>query len=204
MAKYKVTQFADAFDIKESTVKSYVHRKQLRKDAEGFIDTENDINRLFILEMQLKINTGKVKTPEPPKEKKIIEKEPTQTASQKQYTEIDLRLRTATMESKERESELRKVQLEKLAGNLLPVSLVETILVINIQSVFKVFESEIENLASIYNEVFGGTRKELALIIEKQRQILAKAIEKSSKDAKAEIEIAITDYQDVRSRGERK
>lgn len=204
MAKYKALQFAEAFGIKESTVKSYVHRKQLQKDSEGFIDTEQASNRLFILEMQPKKENANIKVTATAKQKTPLEKEPVQTSSQKQYTDIDLRLRTATMESKERESELRKIQLDKAAGSLLPVQLVESILVINIQAIFKVFGSELENFASIYNEVLGGTRKELAVIIEKQKEMLAKCIEKSSTDAMAEIDFAIMEYQELRSRGERK
>ena len=55
MAKLKVKDFVDAYDIKESTVKSYLHRKKLHKDADGFIDTENPINKLLISELKLKI-----------------------------------------------------------------------------------------------------------------------------------------------------
>lgn len=207
MAKYKVKQFADAYDIKESTVKSYVHRKQLQKDAEGFIDTEIDVNKLFILEMQLKINNGSVKNDVSGsrKIKTVAAEKPTGlTESQKVYADLDLRTKVAAAESKERESELRRIQIEKLAGNLLPVDICENIVVINIQAIIKNFESEMENTASIYVDRFGGSRKDLVEIIALQRQILSKSIEKAKKDAAFEIENAINDYQEVRSRGERK
>ncbi len=76
MAKYKLRQFATAYGIKESTVKSYVHRKQLQKDSDGYIDTEIDKNKLFILEMELKINNGTIENVESKsvKSKKVAER----------------------------------------------------------------------------------------------------------------------------------
>jgi len=201
MPKYKVKEFANSYGIKESTVKSYVHRKQLQKDANGEIDTDTDKNKLFILEMQLKNDSlGLANAPE----KKSKEKPTGLTASQQVYTQLDLRTKIATAEAKENESELKRIQIDKIAGKLLPVELVEKIFTINIQGVFKTFEGELENIASIYVEVLGGSRTELAEIIGKQREVLAKAIQKAKDDAEHEIEIAVDDYKQVRSRGERK
>ena len=119
MAKLKVKDFVDAYDIKESTVKSYLHRKKLHKDADGFIDTENPINKLLISELKLKIETNKVGKSND--EKTITVKKSNTvntnglTESQKQYADIDYRTRVATAETKEREAELKRIQLEKMA-----------------------------------------------------------------------------------------
>lgn len=204
MAILSLSEFAESMGMPYNTVKVNAQRGKIIKGTDGKIDTENPTNKLFFNKQTSNLGTIITKKDVSIKEKKTVERVSGLTESQKQYTDLDLRTRIATAELKERENEIKKIQLEKAAGNLLPVDLVESILVINIQAIFKVFESELENLASIYNEVFGGTRKELAVIIEKQRGILAKAIDKSSEDAKAEIDIAVSDYQDVRSRGERK
>jgi len=104
MAKLKVKDFVDAYDIKESTVKSYLHRKKLHKDADGFIDTENPINKLLISELKLKIETNKVGKSND--EKTITVKKSNTvntnglTESQKQYADIDYRTRVATAETK--------------------------------------------------------------------------------------------------------
>lgn len=203
MAKLKVKDFVETYDIKESTVKSYVHRKKLHKDAKGFIDTENPVNKLLISELKLKKATNKVgaSNPKGKASEKVEKDKPTGlTESQKMYAEIDYRTRVATAESKEREAELKRIQLEKMAGNLLPVDLVQTILVINIQSLIKNFESELENMASIYVT----DRELLADTITKLKELLSKIVLKSKEDAMFEIENAINEYQEVRSRGERK
>lgn len=207
MAKYKVKQFGDAYGIKESTVKSYVHRKQLQKDSDGFIDTEIDTNKLFIMEMQLKINNGIVKKSDEStsKIKTVAPEKPTGlTASQKAYADVDFRTREAQAQVKERESELKRIQLEKLAGNLLPLDLVEKCLVINIQAIIKGFKTERENMARVMVERFGGTRKDLVEINAELDKILDVAIKKAKKDAEFELDNAVSDYQEVRSRGERK
>ena len=199
MPKFKTKEFADAYGIKESTVKSYIFRKQLQRDANGLIDTENDRNKLFILEMQLK-PSGKKKV-----EKEVVsksKKEVQQKISfeEKQIIDLDHRKRIAETEAKERESELKRIQLEKIAGNLMPVELVEKILVINIQSIFKNFESEMENLARVYVP----DRDLLAQAISDQKELLSKIIAKTKEDSSVEIENAINEYQETRSRGERK
>lgn len=207
MAKYKVRQFADAYDIKESTVKSYVHREQLQKDSDGFIDTELDKNKLFIMEMQLKITNGTVKNKEENTEikKRVAVEKPTGlTAQQKVYSDLDLRTKIATAEAKERENEIKRMQLEKQAGNLLPVDLCEKIITINIQAVFKSFEGEMENMASIYNEEFGGNRTTLVNIVKKQREVFARAIKKASQDAEYELKNAVDEFQETRGRGEKR
>lgn len=199
MPKYKTKEFAKAYEIKEATVKSYIFRKQLQRDANGLIDTENDRNKLFILEMQLK-----------PSSKKKVEKEVVSSSKkevqqkisfeEKQIIDLDHRKRIAETEAKERESELKRIQLEKIAGNLMPVELVEKILVINIQSIFKNFESEMENLARVYVP----DRDLLAQAISDQKELLSKIIAKTKEDSSIEIENAINEYQETRSRGERK
>lgn len=203
MAKYSVKDFVKSFGIKEGTVKSWLHRKKLHKDSEGFIDTENPINKLLISEMQLKSN-GNLLASSNKKTKQVEVKneqlEIPLTESQKQYQEIDYRTRVATAEAKEREAELKRIQLEKIAGNLLPIDIAESIFTINIQSIFRNFESELENLASIYVP----DRSILSDVIQKQKELLVKIIEKSKEDAFISIENAINDYAETRSRGERK
>jgi hypothetical protein len=206
MPKYKVKQFADAYGIKESTVKSYVHRKQLQKDDDGWIDTELDKNKLFILEMELKINNGTTKkvSIENVNSKKPVERPTGLTAQQKQYADIDLRTKIAAAETKEREAELKRLQLEKLAGNLLPVDQVEKIIVVNVQAILKNFRSERDNLALVMVERFGGSRKDLVEITTALDKIMDVVISKAEKDANYELDIAVSQYQEVRSRGERK
>lgn len=204
MSKLSIKEFASAVGIKDGTIRQHIKRKLLQKGEDGLIDTDLDLNSRYIQEKTNGAGLFKASI-------KVIEKEispknevPKITESQKLYNSIDLRTRIATAEAKEKEVELKNIQIEKIAGKLLPVELVEKIFTINIQGVFKTFEGELENIASIYVEVLGGSRKELAEVIGKQREILSKAIQKAKEDAEYEIDTAIQEYKEVRSRGERK
>ncbi len=126
------------------------------------------------------------------------------TASQQQYADIDLRTKLATAEARERESELKRIQLEKMAGNLLPVDLVEKIVVINIQAILKGFRTERENMTSILIERFGGNRKDLVEINAMLDKSMDIVISKAKKEANYELEQAISTYQDSRGRGEKR
>lgn len=206
MAKYSVKDFVEAYGQKEGTVKSWVHRGKLQKDAEGLIDTENPVNRLLISEMQLKVNanliSGKSKKQSPKQESKSESpKEVPLNNSQKAYADIDYRTKVATAEAKEREAELKRIQLEKIAGKLMPVEVVEKICVINNQGIFKTFFNDLENMAST---ICGNDRTRLAMVTEQLAIDLQRCVEKAGEDTLFEIEIAVNEYQEVRSRGERK
>lgn len=207
MSKYKIKEFAKAYGIKESTVKSYVHRGQLQKDADHYIDTEIDKNKLFIMEMELKVATNKVEkvADDKPSRARRVSEDPTGLNKiQKEFADIELRKKRADLDLVERGAELKRIQLEKAAGNLLPVDLVERVLVINLQSIIKSFDTELENISNVLVERFGGSRKDLVEITKEQRDILGRIIAKAKKDAEFEIENAINDFQDNRGRGERK
>ncbi len=118
--------------------------------------------------------------------------------------ELELRQKTANAEYKEREAELKQIQLEKIAGNTLPLDLVDTILTINLQTIFKVFSSELENIATISVEILGGSREDLVRITNSQNVILNKLVETAKTNANFEINRAVEEYSEVRARGERK
>ena len=207
MAKYNVKDFVSAYNQKEGTVKSWLHRGKLQKGADGLIDTDNAINKLLISEMQLKVNANLIGVVKENKSKSKNKESESNTQleiplnqSQKQYQVLDLRTRIANADKAESEAEFKRVQLEKMAGKLLPIELVERIFTINVQSIFKNFELENENLASLYVL----DREKLSEVIGKQKSILYKAIEKAKEDARFEIENAINEYSETRSRGERK
>ena len=204
MAILSLKEFGDSMGMPYDTTKKNAQRGNIIKGTDGKIDTENAVNRLFFDKQIALAGTKTTKSTSEIKEKNTVEKPTGLTASQKQYADLDLRTKIATAEAKERENELRRIQLEKIAGNLLPVDLCEKIIIINIQAVFKSFESEMENMASIYNEEFGGNRSTLVNIVKKQREVFARAIKKAQTDADYELKNAVDEFQDTRDRGQRK
>ena len=86
----------------------------------------------------------------------------------------------------------------------MPIELVQKVLVINIQGVFRSFESSAENIASIYNERLGGDRAALTEMITRMREELERAIHSAKKQSQAEITALMREYSATRSRGEKK
>jgi hypothetical protein len=134
-------------------------------------------------------------------EKRVLARERQQRLD---LIDLDLRKRTAETTLVERNSELRQLQLEKIAGNTLPLDITKSILMINIQTIFTTFNSEIDNMVTITVEELGGTRADAVRIQNKLKVVFKKLIETTKENSNREIEKVVNEYADVRSRGERK
>ena len=105
----------------------------------------------------------------------------------------------------ERKAELAQLAVDKQSGNLMPVDLVDALFVANIQDIFKTFENETVNLASIYCDILaGGNREMLAEIIAELRVRLTEVIKRIEESSQAQMENIIDEYAEVRYRGEKK
>ena len=120
------------------------------------------------------------------------------------FQKLELRKKEADVLLVERTSELKQIQLEKIAGNTLPLDITTNLLKINLQQIFKTFSIEMENLATISVETLGGTRADLVKITNAQNVMLKKIVETAKINANQEIEIYLQEYSETRSRGERK
>lgn len=212
------SQFASIAGTSEAAVGVYIKRgKILLWDDNKKIDTELMLNKIFV-KNQRKNN----------KKRSIILK-PTQLIKQETKKEIKKETSFEKKERRKRESEsneiikwslrkeranaikaetdvdLKKLQLEKMMGQLIPIDLMRNIFKINIQNIFMSFENELVNLASIYCDILsGGDRSKLSEIVKLMRQNLSKIIKETNKNAAKEIIGAIDEYSETRSRGERK
>lgn len=201
MALKSLEEFGDSMGMPYDTVKKNAQRGNIIKGTDGLIDTENPKNKVFYDKKIALLGTKSVVKDDNTKEKKPVDKPIGQTASQKQYADLDLRTKVAVAEAKERENELKAIQLEKMAGKLLPVELCEKIVVINIQAILKGFRSEKETMTNIFVERFGGSRKDMVEINMELDKILEVVIKKAKKDAGFEIDNAVNEYQEIRGRG---
>lgn len=117
----------------------------------------------------------------------------------------DTRKKKAETILKERNAEKAAIELEKLAGKLLPLELVFEINRVHNQTILSTFQSDMENLASIFCDVLaGGDRKKLSEVTDKLNTHLSDVIERAKEVALSSIEQAVEEYTVVRSRGQRK
>ena len=149
---------------------------------------------------QTKIDFASVEklTPEERKQKREDEK------TRRELLDYDMRLKKATAEGKERETELRTMQLEKIAGNTIPLDKVISLMAINYKAIFKSFHSQLKNIASTTVQNLGGSSDDLHLIMKELEQVLNHIIEKSKQKSNLDVERLVEEYSEVRARGERK
>jgi hypothetical protein len=204
MSLLSTKDFCKVSGVKIGTLRQHLNRGKVVK-TNKHIDTEHPTNVVYLQEQWEKY--GK------PVQEPILSKEKTpspgitaESLNIPAPTSTDLTYRKKMADALISERRAIEIQLknQKLQGKLMPIDFVQKTLVINLQSVFRSFESSAENIASIYNERLGGDRASLAEMISRMRMELERAI-KSAKDmSKIEIEALMVEYQESRSRGEKK
>lgn len=205
MSLYTTKDFADYVGVKPATLRKQISRKQVIKTGK-FIDSDNPINQVYIQE-HLKdqaFDDSNLASPDTGSSEKELPENIKETSGTSFLHSLTRREKIAKTLKMEREAEYKRMQNLKIQGKLMPIDLVETTLNINIQSIFRSFESASENIASIYNERLGGNRADLADMISRMRQELERAIESAKLKSREEIEAHIQEYAETRSRGEKK
>ena len=110
--------------------------------------------------------------------------------------ELALRKQVADVLKVERDAEKKKLEIEKLQGKLMPIELVEQILSINLNTVFKEFEASIFSQVQMF--IPSNDREEIASATEKIRFSLADVIQKAREESSDQIESVINDYSQAR------
>lgn len=213
-------EFAIACGVAYSTLRKHVSRGKVHKSGD-FIDTDYELNKNYVDEQTngTGLDLAKIKSESkssPPKKngpsKKDKPKPPDVDESPSSIeptreeilaNSLTLRRKKADLELAERNSELKRLEIQKKMGELMPIELVENILTVNIQTVFRSFEAEAENVASIYCDVLGD-RSQLSEMVGQMREHLQKTISEVKSKAADEVKKAIMEYTEVRSRGEKK
>lgn len=227
MADLTRKEFAALCHTTQQVVNVNISRGKVILMDDGLIDSQNKINNQFF-EKYIKRKTAEKKpvkaaalTPQKskpkktrgrkPKSKKAPQQKDEPTNREKQNDEaefiygLDQRKKKADAELQEFKAAHEKMKLNKLAGKLIPVDLVFQILNIHNKSIFATFQSDTENLASIFCEILAeGDRKKLSEITEKISENLLKVVEKSKEISKLELENAIEEYSETLNRGQRK
>ena len=211
--------FADMCFCSRNAINTYVGRKKINVLETGLIDTSDELNKVFkqkrkklhekkelLRNASLLPDTKENKKDNIPSEKPQKQKQSAEDKKEDLFiNSLTYRKEIADTQKAERDNELKKLTLEKMAGKLLPIDLMRGILKINIQSIFVEFENELMNLASIYCDVMAaGDRSKLSEVIDLMRQNLHRIILQTKENSSKEIKAAINEYSETRNRGERK
>lgn len=110
-----------------------------------------------------------------------------------------------TLEKAELDIKIKQLNLDKVAGELLPVDLVRGVLSRNGSSFIKSFEQGIENIATIMCEVMAaGDPTMRPRIIGEMKALLSKCIKDAGGMAEREVTTLVDDYSQTNYRGQKK
>lgn len=208
MSLLSTKDFADFSGVKIATLRQHIKRGKVEKLG-THIDTEHPVNVVYLNEQWAK--NGKPKND--PTVNYEVEERPTFEDAPLKKVERSIASKAGDWALRKKEadaliSERRAQELylknQKLQGELMPIELVQKVLVINIQGVFRSFESSAENIASIYNERLGGDRAALTEMVTRMREELERAIDSAKRKSKEEISGLMREYAATRSRGEKR
>lgn len=178
----------------------------MKKDLsfEDFIEKCKSISKNFsdeesvIIKKPIKDSNEQKLTLEEKKEKESERK------ARESFLHIEIRKKLADVLVVERNAELKQYELEKKAGNTLPLDMIEKVIAVNYKAVFKSIHSQIKNIAMVMVQQLGGSKEDLNSILIEMENLLDTTVKDSKKKAKVDINKLIEEYSEVRSRGERK
>ena len=208
--KLTIEQLANATGQKVSTIRVHVNRKRVTRGKDLMFNVDLDKNKAYINEITKGAGLyGKVTVQKVVKgaSKSLTDGVTDEVVKPKELTDTEKfykEKQNLELEMMRRNAELKQFELEKKAGNVLPVDVVEKVLSINLQAIFRNFEQGCENIGSKYAEIMDCDREQTAKMTVELRAVLGRLIEKAGKDAAKEIEVAIFDHQETRDRGQRK
>lgn len=122
----------------------------------------------------------------------------------KSFLELEKRKKEAEVSLVERNAELKQWELEKKAGNTLPLNMIENVIDINFKAIYKTNFSLANNVAYVVVNQLGGTKEDLHRIRQELENVFDKTVKDTENKAALDIQKLIDEYSEIRSRGERK
>jgi len=137
-----------------------------------------------------------------PKEIRVFERKiAEQSARDERRVDQDMQKKALEIENLELAKQQKLLQLNKSAGNLLPVDLVKGVLKRHGDTFFKTFEKSIERFIAI---IAGSDQDTYVKYMATLKENLSKTIQDAGKQADEEILILVSDYSETLARGQKK
>jgi hypothetical protein len=223
MADLNKEEFAAMCHTTVAIINTNINREKIVYDKKAkLIDSDDPLNKAFFRKYMSMSEQKKIRVPKDEDIAKLydkvvqkatadVETQQKETKRAKQHDKsqknVDMAERKLAADTllQEAKAEKEQMNLQKLAGKLIPVDLVFAILNIHNHDIFATFQNDVENLASVYCDILaGGDRKRLAEITGKLSEKLNDSVTRAKDVALSSLENAIEDYRETRSRGESK
>jgi len=234
MALKTKKEFAADCGISSRHISTYVGRRQIVLTEEGKIDDKNEINYAFLIDKgynQVKKTNGqgkkapakkakpkpkpsvsKGKTEKPkPEPKPEVKKPRVLTAAEKEVkanveylASLDKAQKEHTVSKTNHEAEIKRIQMEKLQGKLIPTDLVTSVIQLQAESLKTAYHEAVEKLIIIIGQKKKLSNKDTAEIRKKLTGQINDAINSGLEESQKGIKRIVKEYSESRGVGESK
>jgi phage terminase Nu1 subunit (DNA packaging protein) len=200
MSKVSKKDFAELAGIELKHVMTYAKRGKIVIDSNGFIDTKNEANKLFMAKKSVR-NEEKlagIETKSSKKEENSQEK----INARMDLIELERARKEADLENKKIEIRLNLLKEEKLMGSTMPIDLVKNIVANLGKSYMTEFKNGVDNIIRVLMKSKDYSRDEVADIRGSLMNVINESMKKSVNSAKKDIKVIAENYSITRSVGE--
>jgi len=204
MPVYTRPEFAEACGVTQSYVNNYISRKKIIVNKDNKIDTSDPYNKLFFDKRQGVKKESKKKVERKRKLEELPkESDPVSTESTTNFN-LDRLKKEAELEKAELDIELKKVELAKKSGEVIPTDLVKNVIKNHVKSITLKFHQAADNYLSEISNETGMKGERLAYwrgaLIDQINEASVEAVEESKKD----VEHIVQEYSQKRGVGQKK
>jgi hypothetical protein len=207
MGLFTKREFADQCGINTKALAVYIKRGKVLAGDDGMIDTSTDRNADFL---RKKSDVKQVKATPPVKAKPATrsEKKKADVADKEkkkqdsQLYELEKLKKALDMEKRENEINLQRIEIAKKQGELVPTSLIKSLIIQQSEAMRVHYNEATEGLISIYNSIQRLTPQQAADIKKKMDENVNKTIDKIVETSKRNLKNVALEYAKTRGVGQ--
>ncbi len=201
MSNLSKKDFAALCGMPTNKLAVYIKRNKVFEDKNGFFDTNNELNALFIKKNNIEKPIGNSETEQPGTQKK--EERTGSTANKRDsLLELEKEKKVADIKKLEIETRISLLKEEKLMGSAMPIEMVKTIIATLSKSFIGEFKNGADEIIRMLVKTKSYDHKEVAEIRGQLSKIINSAMGKSLTNAKKEMKVISENYSETRGVGE--
>lgn len=195
MAKLSKSEFAEKCGMTSNALAVYIGRKKIFLNESGEIDDQDGKNKLFLQKYSQKAGIKKVTIPEIQSQTKI-------ELDDSEFTELTLEKLKLQVEAQKHDNYKKEQAINKAAGNFIPVSHVELVILHLSEAINLSWENEFEDVLNRIAITHGLTREEITALKKEKVKLSNTSRERAVKEAKKSIRGLQAETSDKRGVGE--
>jgi len=197
MSNLNKKDFAKLCEMTTSELSVYIKRKKVIVQRNGYIDTKNEVNKLFIA----KKNAVEVKE-KPEKQQKKGAKVEENEGEGGELLGIERKRKQAELEKLRIETRISLLKEEKLKGGTIPIDIVKMIIANLSKSFINEFKNGSDDLIRVLTKEKNFSHKEISDLRGNLSNIINNSMKRGIENSKKEMKAVADNYSETRGVGE--